>query len=186
MDNITSHERTLALDVRPRSFGYVVFEGANQIVDFGTRYYIQFSSDVMRSRLAELIQQWQPTTVVLNNRKIYLCAAKLRSRIGLIQQEALAHKLTLRMLDPGSVKQLFRSLECKNKQQAAMYLAGRYPELAWKLPRPRRFFEAEDEYFDYPSHASRQGRWQIYGLALPDAVLDRVYRANALALLRRR
>lgn len=47
-----------------------------------------------------------------------------------------------------------------------------------------RFFESEDEYFEYPSHASRQGRWQIYGLALPDAVLERIYRGNALALLR--
>jgi predicted TIM-barrel fold metal-dependent hydrolase len=46
-----------------------------------------------------------------------------------------------------------------------------------------RFFETEDEYFDYPSHASRQGRWQIYGLALPDAVLERLYRGNALELL---
>jgi predicted TIM-barrel fold metal-dependent hydrolase len=46
-----------------------------------------------------------------------------------------------------------------------------------------RFFETDDEYFDYPSHASRQGRWQIYGLKLPDAVLERIYRANAMALL---
>jgi predicted TIM-barrel fold metal-dependent hydrolase len=49
-----------------------------------------------------------------------------------------------------------------------------------------RFFETEDEYFDYPSHASRQGRWQIYGLALPDTVLECIYRGNALALLARR
>jgi predicted TIM-barrel fold metal-dependent hydrolase len=49
-----------------------------------------------------------------------------------------------------------------------------------------RFFETEDEFFDYPSHASRQGRWQIYGLALPDEVLERIYRGNALALLGRR
>ena len=46
-----------------------------------------------------------------------------------------------------------------------------------------RFLETADEYFDYPSHASRQGRWQIYGLRLPDDVLRRVYRDNALALL---
>jgi predicted TIM-barrel fold metal-dependent hydrolase len=46
-----------------------------------------------------------------------------------------------------------------------------------------RFFETDDEYFDYPSHASRQGRWQIYGLALPDAVLERIYRGNAMELL---
>jgi len=47
-----------------------------------------------------------------------------------------------------------------------------------------RFLETADEYFDYPSHASRQGRWQIYGVFLPDEVLQKVYRENALKLLR--
>lgn len=48
-----------------------------------------------------------------------------------------------------------------------------------------RFFETEDEYFDYPSHTSRQGRWMVYGLNLPDEVLRKVYRDNALRLLAR-
>lgn len=48
-----------------------------------------------------------------------------------------------------------------------------------------RFLETADEYFEYPSHASRQGRWNIYGLFLPDDVLKRVYRENALRLLAR-
>ena len=47
-----------------------------------------------------------------------------------------------------------------------------------------RFLETEDEYFEYPTHASRQGRWNIYGLNLPDDVLRKVYRENALRLLR--
>jgi len=46
-----------------------------------------------------------------------------------------------------------------------------------------RFLETADEYFEYPSHASRQGRWNIYGLNLPDEVLRKVYRENALRLL---
>jgi predicted TIM-barrel fold metal-dependent hydrolase len=46
-----------------------------------------------------------------------------------------------------------------------------------------RFLETDDEYFEYPSHASRQGRWNIYGLHLPYEVLRKVYRANALRLL---
>ncbi|MBI3651623.1 MAG: amidohydrolase family protein [Acidobacteria bacterium] len=46
-----------------------------------------------------------------------------------------------------------------------------------------RFLETADEYFDYPSHASRQGRWHIYGIHLPDDVLQKVYRENALKLL---
>jgi predicted TIM-barrel fold metal-dependent hydrolase len=46
-----------------------------------------------------------------------------------------------------------------------------------------RFLETADEYFEYPSHASRQGRWNIYGVQLPEAVLEKVYRGNALKLL---
>lgn len=49
-----------------------------------------------------------------------------------------------------------------------------------------RFLETADEYFPYPSHASRQGRWNIYGIDLPDEVLKKVYRENALALLDRK
>jgi len=49
-----------------------------------------------------------------------------------------------------------------------------------------RFFETEDEYFDYPSHASRQGRWKVYGINLPKEVLRKIYRENALRLLPRR
>ncbi|WP_035355901.1 amidohydrolase family protein [Edaphobacter aggregans] len=48
-----------------------------------------------------------------------------------------------------------------------------------------RFLETADEYFEYPSHASRQGRWNIYGLFLPEDVLRKVYRENALRLLPR-
>jgi len=46
-----------------------------------------------------------------------------------------------------------------------------------------RFLESSDEYFDYPTHASRQGRWQVYGMFLPEEVLRKIYRENALRLL---
>jgi predicted TIM-barrel fold metal-dependent hydrolase len=48
-----------------------------------------------------------------------------------------------------------------------------------------RFLETEDEYFDYaPSPVPPQGRWSIYGLKLPDAILRKVYHDNAARLLR--
>jgi predicted TIM-barrel fold metal-dependent hydrolase len=46
-----------------------------------------------------------------------------------------------------------------------------------------RFLETADEYFEYPTHASRQGRWNVCGIYLPDDVLRKVYRENALRLL---
>jgi predicted TIM-barrel fold metal-dependent hydrolase len=41
-----------------------------------------------------------------------------------------------------------------------------------------RWLETADEYFDYWDYPG-QGRWKIYGMELPDAVLEKVYHANA-------
>jgi predicted TIM-barrel fold metal-dependent hydrolase len=43
-----------------------------------------------------------------------------------------------------------------------------------------RFLETDDEYFDYaPAKTPPQGRWQIYGIHLPDSILQKVYNGNA-------
>jgi len=47
-----------------------------------------------------------------------------------------------------------------------------------------RFLETEDEYFDYaPAPKPPQGRWQIYGIDLPEKILRKVYYENASRLL---
>lgn len=46
-----------------------------------------------------------------------------------------------------------------------------------------RFLETDDQYFDYSLESTPpQGRWMIYGLYLPDEVLQRVYYENARRL----
>jgi predicted TIM-barrel fold metal-dependent hydrolase len=47
-----------------------------------------------------------------------------------------------------------------------------------------RWLETEDEYFPYAQYPS-QGRWMIYGLGLPDEVLEKVYHQNAERLFGR-
>jgi len=47
-----------------------------------------------------------------------------------------------------------------------------------------RFLESADEYFDYaPAKVPPQGRWQIYGIELPEPILHKVYNQNAARLL---
>lgn len=46
-----------------------------------------------------------------------------------------------------------------------------------------RFLETDDEYFDCSASHHRQGFWNIYGIFLPDEVLDKVYRKNAERIL---
>jgi predicted TIM-barrel fold metal-dependent hydrolase len=48
-----------------------------------------------------------------------------------------------------------------------------------------RFLETDDEYFNYgTSEIPGQGRWYIYGLRLPEDVLEKIYWQNASSLLR--
>jgi predicted TIM-barrel fold metal-dependent hydrolase len=48
-----------------------------------------------------------------------------------------------------------------------------------------RFLETDDEYFDYaPAKVPPQGRWRIYGINLPDAILRKVYLENSARALR--
>lgn len=46
-----------------------------------------------------------------------------------------------------------------------------------------RFFETEDEYFDYSPIPGEQGRWKIYGVNLPDEALKDIYYRTARSLV---
>jgi predicted TIM-barrel fold metal-dependent hydrolase len=43
-----------------------------------------------------------------------------------------------------------------------------------------RVLETDDEYFDY--YRKRHAHWKMYGLALPDSILKKLYYKNALRL----
>ena len=43
-----------------------------------------------------------------------------------------------------------------------------------------RVLETYDEYFDY--YRKRHAHWKMYGLALPDSILKKLYYKNALRL----
>ena len=46
-----------------------------------------------------------------------------------------------------------------------------------------RFLETDDEYIDPAGGHHLQGRWMIYGVHLPDEVLEKIYNKNALKIL---
>ncbi len=49
-----------------------------------------------------------------------------------------------------------------------------------------RFLETRDEYFDYPDYIGRFGvytRWKLFGLHLPDEVLEKLYFKNAQRII---
>jgi hypothetical protein len=46
------------------------------------------------------------------------------------------------------------------------------------------FLETDNEYIDYPmADITKQGKWHVYGLDLPDEVLEKIYVGNAEKLI---
>jgi uncharacterized protein len=61
---------------------------------------------------------------------------------------------------------------------------GLDPNGSWSVQRYYRtyieFLETRNEYFEYPLFGiQKQGRWYIYGIDLPDSVLEKIYYKNA-------
>src|SRR5207237_132379 len=62
--------RVLALDLHPRSFGYVVVEGPTRLLDWGVCSHRQkgvVSDALVRKTLRLLIDLWRPAALVLKN-----------------------------------------------------------------------------------------------------------------------
>ncbi|MGI6209432.1 MAG: amidohydrolase family protein [Anaerolineae bacterium] len=67
-------------------------------------------------------------------------------------------------------------------QDRVLFGTDRPPLGPW-YPYYFRFLETLDDYFPHgPEVPPRQGRWNIHGVGLPDSVLDKLYRRNALRL----
>ena len=87
----------------------------------------------------------------------------------------------------GSSSRSTRTASCSAPTRCRRRTATNYPQQVFKDELYEiyfRFLETEDEYFDYaPAPVPPQGRWRIYGLGLPEAILKKVYHDNAARIL---
>ena len=68
-----NEKRVLALDVHPRSFGFIVFEGPNRILDWGTKSFRPGVNAVQipaAEKLLALFDEFTPSAVVIREREM--------------------------------------------------------------------------------------------------------------------
>ena len=71
MTDQTNEKLVLALDVHPQSFGFVVFEGPNQILDWGVRSFRTGVNAVKipaATRFLALLDEFRPSAVLIGER----------------------------------------------------------------------------------------------------------------------
>ena len=141
-----SASRILAIDLRLERFGYAVFEGPNRLIDWGVCLYGSSGAPTAaRKRLAPLLKQFRPTTIVVGIalRENALGRYGVRRILAAIRREALAHATPIQVVAKSEVRKAFHFLHAKTKHQVATVVAQLFPELRWKLPPKRKLWQKE-------------------------------------------
>ena len=120
-------QRILALDIRPRSFAFVVFEGPEELLlDWGARSFRQGVNAALvplGPKVAKLLDEYLPELVLLEQP-----GTRTLEQIVEIQKQAEIHKVPVRLLSPRAVHEAFAGRN-DNKDQIASVIAERFPEL---------------------------------------------------------
>src|SRR5437667_10732388 len=105
--NARSHQkRVLALDVHPSRFGYVVFEGPDELLDWGVRSFRDGVNAVRippAQKVAALLNDFAPSGVVLEKRVSH--TRKVSKIMATIRREATKRRASVRFVTRHMVKQ---------------------------------------------------------------------------------
>jgi hypothetical protein len=138
-----SFARYLAVDVRPRSFGFVVVEN-KVVLDSGIRMCEQIRfGDCLGQRFDRILRTYSPSAVILRGTAGLKANLKKREILTAIRQGAKQHGAGVVSVKPATISHYFRRYDATTKYQVAEVVATILPELAWKLPRKRRPWESE-------------------------------------------
>ena len=137
--------RILALDLHPRSFGYVVVESPRRLLDWGVSSYRgkhDAANVLVRKRLRQLLDLWRPAALVLHNplKKSRRPNPKKDRLLERIVAEAKNQRIVVCEMVKSSVDYQGKIL---TKYENARRVAEHFPVLGWRMPPKRRAWESE-------------------------------------------
>jgi hypothetical protein len=133
--------RVIALDLHPLSFGYAMFEGPDELIDWGIKNFRHGVNAVkvpMNVKLASLLDQFGADVLVMKEPK----KEALKRIARAITILAKRHGIPVRLISCASVRRAFPD-DSHNKYQIASVIASRYPELVPRLGPRRKLWQAE-------------------------------------------
>lgn len=136
----SNNTRILAIDPASRGFGYALLEGGAELIDWGVAG--AHNGDVA-SRFAALVRRYTPEMVVLPD----IVAGEsrhthARATASLLKRLCDKSNLRCRLIARKRVRSVFETK--RTKHDIASEIAHAFPELASRLPGPRRPWMSED------------------------------------------
>ncbi len=146
MSTSASHIRVLSIDPTSRGFGFAVFEGSDRLIDWGVA---QARTDYNRqclNRIQRLIERYKPCTLVIEEtRRGSRRGPRVRQLLFSIKKLAAKRRVKLKAVPQRQVRSLFSQTGATTKYGITELIAKRFPELAPRLPPPRKLWKSGAE-----------------------------------------
>src|ERR1700694_2350331 len=105
MTDQNNEKRVVAVDVHPRSFGFVVFEGPNHMLDWGVRSFRTGVNAVKipaGTKFLVLLDEFRPSAVVVTER-LTRRTTKQTKMLATIERQARSRRIPVRYISPSDV-----------------------------------------------------------------------------------
>jgi hypothetical protein len=145
MQNLNHNKRMIAIDVRARSFGFVVFDGPRRLLSWGVKSFRRGVNAVKMPasrKLAALFDDFSPGAIVLRNCNLRH-ERKRTEMLSAILAAARKRGIPVHRMSKRTMVDAFTG-NGQNKHSVALVVARSFPELASNLPRKRKIWEGED------------------------------------------
>lgn len=148
MAHDNTQKKVLALDVRSRKFGFVVFEGPDKLLDWGVKSYApQYGplGETASRRISSLLELHRPSLMVLRlpSNRLMRRNNRIKTVLRTLRKEGRRQSVLMKVLRREKVKKFFMADGRTTKHQIASLLVERFPDLEWLLPSKRRVWECE-------------------------------------------
>ena len=140
--------RIVAIELRSQQFGYAIFEGPKQLLDYGggqLRPGGKAGAVQAARRIGQLIKLFTPSTVVVKRPDQHVATGYpgIRLMANAIRRQASAHVIPFQFIGRDEIEEAFRIFNVGNKHEIATVLTQIFPELLWKLPAKRKLGDPE-------------------------------------------
>ena len=144
---MNAEARIFACDPTSHGFGFVIFERPNWLVDWGHAHVRPCTHDGCLERAAGLLSRYAPDIVVVEDCQSSASrrGARVRKLLTGITRFADSSGADVARISIKDVQRIFAPNSSATKYEIAQMIAEAFPELAFRLPPPRKIWMSEDE-----------------------------------------
>jgi Holliday junction resolvasome RuvABC endonuclease subunit len=148
MDTRKQGNEKLVLAIYPgtRGFGYALFEGPDEPVDWGLKEARGDKNERSQSKAAELIAQFRPDVLVLEDAGATGSrrSARIKELITKLGNDARGAKVAVREFSRRQIRSAFASRGAATRYEIAQAIARHFREFEAALPGRRKIWMSED------------------------------------------